>query len=247
MGSLEQFIEDTNSAHNAEEVFKAYAHSLNEFGYDRICYSLLTDHPSLDLKSGHGVLRNYSEDWMNHYVTSGYVGVDPVPLYCFQTNKPFKWDWLTKNIALPTKALKIMTEAREALLLDGVAIPMHGVNGELAGVGMASSSGGTDVDKNAMSKIRALSFQFHLAFTEKETDGEKIKNVYLTPREKEILSWAAEGKSDQVISDIVGLSYSTVRFHMNNIFAKLNANERTLAVVKAIRHGLIQPGKVDQS
>jgi DNA-binding CsgD family transcriptional regulator len=67
------------------------------------------------------------------------------------------------------------------------------------------------------------------------------KDVHLTSREKEILSWAAEGKSDSVIADIIGVSHSTIRFHMNNIFRKLNANERTLATVKAIRQGLILP------
>jgi DNA-binding CsgD family transcriptional regulator len=55
------------------------------------------------------------------------------------------------------------------------------------------------------------------------------------------MSWAAEGKSDSVIAEILGVSHSTVRFHMNNVFKKLNANERTLATVKAIRHGLILP------
>ena len=53
--------------------------------------------------------------------------------------------------------------------------------------------------------------------------------------------WAAEGKSDAVIAEIIGISHATIRFHMNNIFRKLQANERTLATVKAIRQGLILP------
>ena len=65
--------------------------------------------------------------------------------------------------------------------------------------------------------------------------------VHLTEREREILSWAAEGKSDAVIADIIGISHATIRFHLNNIFRKLQANERTLATVKAIRLGLIFP------
>ena len=39
----------------------------------------------------------------------------------------------------------------------------------------------------------------------------------------------------------MALSHATIRFHMNNIFRKVQANERTLATVKAIRLGLILP------
>ena len=56
--------------------------------------------------------------------------------------------------------------------------------------------------------------------------------------------WAAEGKSNSVIAEILGVSHATIRFHMNNIFKKLDANERTLATVKAIRQGLILPSYV---
>jgi len=55
------------------------------------------------------------------------------------------------------------------------------------------------------------------------------------------LLWVSEGKSDWTIAEIIGISHATVRFHMNNIFKKLDANERTLATVKAIRRGLIFP------
>jgi DNA-binding CsgD family transcriptional regulator len=68
-----------------------------------------------------------------------------------------------------------------------------------------------------------------------------LEQVRLSAREKEILLWAAEGKSDAVIAEIIGVTHATIRFHMNNIFKKLQANERTLATVKAIRLGLILP------
>lgn len=245
MVQLEKFIEDTNAAKNAEEVFLFYQKALKSLGYDKICYSLITDHPSLGLKAGHGVMKNYSKDWMSHYVERNYEKIDPVPKFCFATNKPFTWNWLSKNIELSDNEKLVMNEAHEANLLDGIAVPMYGVNGELAGVGLASSSG-VEITKNMLSKIRALSFQFHLAYTEKEEEESLIRNIHLTEREREILLWAAEGKSDPSIGEIIGISHSTVRFHMNNIFRKLNANERTFAVVKAIRHGLILPSYVSE-
>jgi DNA-binding CsgD family transcriptional regulator len=243
--SIENFIEETNRAKSAQQVSAIFGNALQQFGYDRFCYSLITAHPSLGLNAGHGIAKNYPEDWMAHYEANNYVKKDPVPHYGPGRNRPFTWDWLVQAFKLAPEQKKVMNEAREARLLDGIAVPIHGYNGELAGVGMASSIGGVRPDANLLSKIHTLSIQFHLAYTSHiSTDrpsAESFHGYHLTAREKEILSWAAEGKSNSVIADILGVSHSTIRFHMGNIFRKLDAYERTLATVKAIRLGLIIP------
>lgn len=249
MADFETFITATNAAQTKHEVFDIFEHALKAYGYDRLCYSLITEHPSLGLEAGHGVVRNYAEDWMAHYIAEGYEAIDPVPKHCFATNRPFTWTEVTKLKGLTKKAQTVMDEAREAGLYDGVAVPIHGVKGELSGIGMASSTRGVALNPDMLCKIQALCLQFHLAYIGKEQQErqscEKAGTV-LTAREKEILLWAAEGKSDPVIADILGISYSTVRFHLNNIYQKLDANERTFAVVKAIRCGLILPSYVSE-
>ncbi len=247
--SIETFIEETNLANSSKEVSTLFGNALRKLGYDRFCYSLITAHPSLGLDAGHGIVKNYPDEWMAHYEANHYEKKDPVPLHCFATSQPFTWEQLVQSCELKPEQRKIMNEAKEALLLDGIAIPICGPKGELAGVGMASSTGGIRPDINLLSKIRALAYQFHLVYAElrkKECPGRDniTRTVRLTEREKEILLWAAEGKSDSIIAEILGVSHATIRFHMNNIFKKLDANERTLATVKAIRHGLILPSYV---
>ena len=244
MITVEQFIEKTNTACSSGQVFSVFEAALAELGYDRICYSLITSHPSVGLNAGHGVVRNYPEDWMKHYIANDYVKKDPVPQNCFFASSPFTWTEVTENCRLSREQLRVMDEAQDAKLLDGIAVPFHGINGELAGVGIASSAGGIKPDKFLLHKIGAMAVQFHLAYTEKEARYDHIADIHLTGREQEILLWAAEGKSDSIVAEILGITHSAVRFHMNNIFKKLDANERTLAVVKAIRHGLIQPQKI---
>jgi DNA-binding CsgD family transcriptional regulator len=65
--------------------------------------------------------------------------------------------------------------------------------------------------------------------------------VPLTPREREVLLWAARGKSNWDISQILSVSESAVNFHITNAMRKLDATGRVMAVLKAIRHGLIIP------
>lgn len=245
---LEKFIEDTNKATNSEEIFLLYQKALSNFGYNGICYCLVTDHPTYGLKANHGAMQNYSNEWINHYTQKKYKQIDPVLQFCFKTQDIFSWDKLVEQKELANDEATLMSEAKEAGLLNGLAMPVHGLNGELTAIGLASTDGGIDINKDMLCKIRALSIQFHLAYIEKEavpTASTKTiiadKNISLTDREREILLWMSEGKSDSIIAEIVGISYATVRYHTNNIFYKLGVNERTLAVVKAIRHGLILP------
>lgn len=61
----------------------------------------------------------------------------------------------------------------------------------------------------------------------------------LTPRERECLQWAAIGKSEWEISQILGISEHTSEKHLLNAKTKLGATNRVQAVAEAIRRGYI--------
>ena len=61
----------------------------------------------------------------------------------------------------------------------------------------------------------------------------------LTPRELEILRFAAEGRSNAEIARTVWVTEQTVKFHLSNIYRKLNVPNRASASRWAHRHGLL--------
>ncbi len=61
----------------------------------------------------------------------------------------------------------------------------------------------------------------------------------LTPREIEVLEQLAEGLSNKAIAARLGISDQTVKFHVASICGKLGAANRTDAVRRAVRRGLI--------
>src|SRR5438093_13154184 len=61
----------------------------------------------------------------------------------------------------------------------------------------------------------------------------------LTSREVEVLELLAEGLPNKAIADRLGISDQTVKFHVASISAKLGAANRTDAVRRAVRRGLI--------
>jgi DNA-binding NarL/FixJ family response regulator len=64
----------------------------------------------------------------------------------------------------------------------------------------------------------------------------------LTPREEEVLHLLAEGLSNREIGEQLHLTEGTVKNYVSAIIAKLHANDRTHAVVTAIRRGLVTLG-----
>ncbi len=59
----------------------------------------------------------------------------------------------------------------------------------------------------------------------------------LSPRQTEILAYAAHGIANKKIAVNLNISQQTVKNHMSRIFERLYANDRTHAVVKALRYG----------
>ena len=62
----------------------------------------------------------------------------------------------------------------------------------------------------------------------------------LTVREIEVLSLIRDGTKNKQIGDRLGISETTVNFHIKNISAKLQARDRTHAVTLAVRRGLLE-------
>jgi DNA-binding CsgD family transcriptional regulator len=66
---------------------------------------------------------------------------------------------------------------------------------------------------------------------------ERVEEIPLTARERDVLSWVAQGKTNAEIAQLLWLAPSTVRKHLENVYAKLGVSTRTAAVARFL--GLI--------
>jgi DNA-binding NarL/FixJ family response regulator len=60
-----------------------------------------------------------------------------------------------------------------------------------------------------------------------------------TPRELEVVRHVAHGLTNQEISQLLGISYETVKEHVQNVLRKIGVADRTQAAVWAIRQGIV--------
>jgi len=73
---------------------------------------------------------------------------------------------------------------------------------------------------------------------ERREDGDTFQEP-LTPREVQVLELLAEGLPNKAIAERLRISDQTVKFHVSSISGKLGAANRTDAVRRAVRRGLI--------
>nr|WP_041586250.1 response regulator transcription factor [Terriglobus saanensis] len=72
------------------------------------------------------------------------------------------------------------------------------------------------------------------------TLSEHLSANDLSPRETEVLRSVAQGRSNRQIADALLISEDTVKGHMKSIMAKLDAGDRTQAVIIAMKRGFLQ-------
>lgn len=98
----------------------------------------------------------------------------------------------------------------------------------------------TTLQKSHQAYVRQILIAYGAADSELSATAETESMVEaLTPREMELLKMIADGLSNQDIADALVVSLGTVKWHLNNLYAKLEAGSRTQALVRARKRGLI--------
>ena len=136
-----------------------------------------------------------------------------------------------------------MLDAAEYGLRDGVTMPVHSPQGELGILSLsldAPPERARAITETALPIIQLLATHLHQAVRRLGSLSQEV-DANLTMRERECLTWAADGKTSNEIAQLLGISDNTVNFHLNNAMQKLDVVSRQHAIGKASFQRLIQP------
>ena len=238
---LSDFIRESKRAKSVESVLALMERAASDLGFDRYAYSALTGHERYEACGNPPptVAHNYPEAWHAYYFAHDYQHIDPVITLAPDIEQPFLWDSLNDAYDLDRAQLKVLREARESGLRDGVGVPLHGPRGSVCLVTFAASEGHPDPGPK-LPMLDVLAAQFHSAYSVVgRTEEKRDRGLLLSLRERECLQWIARGKTSGDVGIILQISEHTVNYHVKNALHKLDVNTRILAVVRAIRYGLI--------
>lgn len=181
------------------------------------------------------VLGHWPQEWAERYFAKQYVRRDPTIHHAATAFEPLLWS--TLDISRPDESgSRIMHEAQEFHLRDGVTIPQLTMDGMRIGVSFAGDK--IDTSPEAMLEYVVLAtYAVNRALQIRA--GVDPGTVQLSPRQRECLAWAAEGQTAADIGDRLGISTKIAERHLENARARLGAHTTSQAIATALRLGIL--------
>jgi LuxR family transcriptional regulator, quorum-sensing system regulator BjaR1 len=231
------FIDGLKGVEAESALLRALYDGLSEFGFTSF---LITGLPhQADEFEAATILNGWPNEWYRRYMSCRYYESDAVAVKARTTLDPFYWSDVDGDLSEASLQRRIMHEAAELGLRDGLLIPVYGARGEQYCVTMA----GRNIDRRDRVKqaVHLMALYAHSRAQQlvRIPQAIRVSTDSLTAREKDCLQWVAVGKSDWEIGEILGISVYTVNAHLRKALTKLNAANRTHAVVKALQQAMI--------
>jgi len=224
-----------NAAQTIDQLLVVTENSVADFGFDYFsCYvrkPMPSDEPRVV------VFDRYPAGWMAHYHEMGYLACDPTIISGSRYQDIIPW-----SDELFAGSPHLWTDAQSVGLNHGIAQSSWASDGSYALFSLARET--ISVQETELARLRlvlayaasAIHARLELLLVQESAQS---YSTGLTPREREVLLWSAEGKTAADIAERLGLNSRSVTFHITNAMKKLNAANKTQAVVNAIGLGVI--------
>ena len=183
------------------------------------------------------LFNNCSREWLDRYIECNYIYEDPTYKRGSMAHGPQYWS--TIRAAMSNRVeFDIFDLAASFGMKDGVTFVVPTAD---SSVGILTIAGERISDAPSDRAQLALVTQYAIgkAIALRTATGRYGNEFELTQREREILLWASEGKTDWEIGAILGISQFTADKYMRRLKEKLNASTRTHVIARALRLGLI--------
>ncbi|MGZ9034057.1 MAG: LuxR family transcriptional regulator [Rhodospirillales bacterium] len=250
-------IEALNGSTAEEDVFELVCGAASSLGYRWVGLFALTEAAAAAAGASSAiVISNYPDGFAQSYLEMRRHAVDPVLALAAETITALLWEDVVTGRTLSPEQRELDAERRAAGLCDEVTCPIHGAHGQRFALRFAKAEPGPcDRAQTSTLQILAIHVYYALARIWAETakpsaPSESLADhgqrsiaglCALSQREQEVMLWTARGKSASSISVILDLSENTVNFYVKNAMRKLGTTNRVVAVVLAVRAGLITP------
>lgn len=210
------------------------------FDFEHIVYLSLRPEATSD---GRPILvSTFPVDWECRYLESDPMTTDPVVRMVRDRYLPFDWAGFGAEDAAAL-APYFESDGRPHPARQGLTVPIHGPDGAAA---LLSATAGREaalwqIDVPTLqSQLQMFGWEFHRAIERlRELASGGGAETLPTPREIEVLRWAAAGKTARETALLLGLTAQTVEGYVRDAVRRLGCRNKTHAVAEAVRRRLI--------
>ncbi|MCW1829959.1 LuxR family transcriptional regulator [Enterobacter asburiae] len=172
---------------------------------------------------------NNSPEWFDIYLDRKYQFIDPVIIRALRCVEDFFWE----SDAIQSDGYnltRIFNESVQYDIYQGQTFPLHDYLNNLVVLSIISPKSSIFDIIKCREKTLSFLIQLHQRTLNLYSHHKKKKNVFLSPREQQILKWVSAGKTYSEISVILSISEGTVKFHVGNVIKKFGVNNAKHAI-----------------
>jgi DNA-binding CsgD family transcriptional regulator len=186
-----------------------------------------------------GMNISFPDEWIHEYFSRNYHQESVLTKENFKAYRP---QYMVNTWKKHQQKAEIVSLCHDFQIKSGFA---HGLSPSAPGrKGSMFIFAGPDMkyDIRTVAILEMIVPHLHQAYCRIAPGNQgETRKALLSAREKEVLDWMKQGKSTWDISVILGISQSTVNFHIYNAMRKLKATKRAQAIAVAIHMGIISP------
>jgi LuxR family transcriptional regulator, quorum-sensing system regulator BjaR1 len=175
--------------------------------------------------------------WRQRYAQRRYYVRDPMVQELYRNAEPYLWSDVLARGDYSRADRAIVLDASAWSMREGLVVPLYGVGGQLHAVTMAGASPRTDHEARAEMHLVSI---YAYARAKQLAGRSEEPTPVLRPRQREALQWAAAGKSDWEIGQIMRISTSGAHKLIESAKRRIGVATRIQAVVAAIQSGQLQ-------
>lgn len=229
------FVDAVENVRCAEEAVDLLRKTIAEAGFSAFVMCGLPD-ATTDFRK-RMIADGWPSGWASLYVSEDFSRDDPVERHCLRVVEPFSWSEAPYNPTDEPLAHQVMMRAVDFGMKRGFCVPIHYGDGSGAAVSLAGERPELTPQTRAAMHLMALYAHHRVRSLVRPIEP---NTRLLSGREREVLNWAKNGKTDWEISVILNISERTARAHMQSAARKLHAVNRTSTIVHALRRGEIK-------
>lgn len=225
------FVERCQKHANTKSLLDDLLSCVHEFGFE---YLILSGVPVGKQSLAPLVeLNGWPVEWLERYIAEEYSLIDGVCLHAARSAHPFFWHEVPGNLRDTAGSRRVADEAGEFGIRSGYVVPMSSRRHWQAAISLASPARRCDLSEREQAAVNLMSV-FAVSAVEAMLFPEELEHV-LTAREKEVLTWAAAGKSAWETSLILSISSRTVHKHLQAAREKFGVSTTIQAAVEGMR------------
>ncbi len=182
-----RFVHDLDRARNLGDISAQVLRHLSVFGAEHVIAGTIPGVGPRRQQLSQALFTEWPTEWLNRYVSRGYVLKDSIILRAKSNAAPFFWNELAPIIDVDPVARLVMEEAREFNLARGFTAAIPTLDGQTVGFSIGGRHFETDPDRRGVLTLIG-SYAVARAIALQQELSNQSKKITLSPREREAIA-----------------------------------------------------------